>query len=152
MSRPIELAWNGGKSLAVNPYLHSVMVTKQEYEEHGSNYTYKKFNSTSLMKKKPAVEVTEEPKTESPYAHLYGEGPLINQIQKHGDLHKQITRRARAILKESGIDVNVPPEVVRVDSAVNNWNDSYLQREEKTSITGSTNWQINDEKLKLKFW
>ncbi|XP_017772637.1 PREDICTED: actin-related protein 6 [Nicrophorus vespilloides] len=62
---PIKYSVLGGKSFSKDPQFRSMCVKKHEYEEHGSNYTYKKFNEF--------VEIEEEPpkKTEeAPFSYL----------------------------------------------------------------------------------
>ncbi|KAK4885459.1 hypothetical protein RN001_001730 [Aquatica leii] len=41
---PITFAWQGGKSLASNPKIKSLLITKEQYEERGSAYTYERFS------------------------------------------------------------------------------------------------------------
>lgn len=42
---PITFAWKGAKSIVQDPHFKELVVTKQEYEEHGSKITYERFNS-----------------------------------------------------------------------------------------------------------
>uniref|UniRef100_A0A1Y1K9S5 Actin-related protein 6 n=1 Tax=Photinus pyralis TaxID=7054 RepID=A0A1Y1K9S5_PHOPY len=41
---PITFAWQGGKSLSADPKLKSLFVTKEQYEERGTAFTYERFS------------------------------------------------------------------------------------------------------------
>ncbi|KAK5647495.1 hypothetical protein RI129_002387 [Pyrocoelia pectoralis] len=41
---PITFAWKGGKALASDPKVKSLFITKEQYEERGSAYTYERFS------------------------------------------------------------------------------------------------------------
>ncbi|KAF5301323.1 hypothetical protein FQA39_LY10721 [Lamprigera yunnana] len=41
---PITFAWKGGNSLAADPKIKSLLITKEQYEEMGSAFTYERFS------------------------------------------------------------------------------------------------------------
>ncbi|KAF5307202.1 hypothetical protein FQR65_LT00718 [Abscondita terminalis] len=59
---PITFAWKGGKSLASDPKIKSLMITKEQYEERGSGYTYERFSDWLRTDKQ---HHREEPKSTS---------------------------------------------------------------------------------------
>ncbi|XP_018327820.1 actin-related protein 6 [Agrilus planipennis] len=65
---PITYAWLGAKSMSEDPKIKSLLVTKEQYEEHGPHFTYERFSDWLQAKKEdldssPMVEV--KPTTES---------------------------------------------------------------------------------------
>ncbi|XP_065165143.1 actin-related protein 6 [Atheta coriaria] len=50
---PLNYAWLGGRLMSKDPAFRKRCVSKQKYEEEGSNYLYDKFNAYSRVEKDP---------------------------------------------------------------------------------------------------
>lgn len=123
-------------------HLHSLLVTKQEYEEHGSNYTYRKFNN--IMKKQKREEHVEQAASQTSYMHLFGKGSLVSQIHNYLKVGNDIKKATSGFLNNStrfdNVHVHISPK----------WNDNLFKMNKiaKSDI----DWSPKNNKLRLKFF
>lgn len=132
------------------------MVSKHDYEEHGSNYTYKKFNNLNLMKKKQE-ETHEEDDDEddidldpsllnNPYSHLAGKGRVVNEIFTH--LGSNNVNGSVSNQKQDGDHIL---KLFNLSKLKTNIHEIKRRRIQKDKLHND-NLSGEKDKMKLKFW